>query len=349
MTRARGVLLTAVAIALIASSTWSGAAASSASGIDIQDTLESVSGHRMLATIEALESFGSRAFYLDSSLDAADYIEGRFSDLGLWVRVQYFDVSGYSVPNIIAVKNGTAPDVGSFLFGAHYDSTNKDALNYTMGASLSAPGADDDASGVAAVIELATVMKSLSIQSTVKFVAFGAEEAGLNGSRAFAIAERASGESYIDTVIMDMVGYRAGAQNKVTLFTNHPGVGIPGGIEHAVAEHGLNLSIDLVPSAAYAFSDHYPFLEQGYPTTAILEEFVNGWPVNPYYHTENDTSEHISVEQMENVTRAVMAAFLELGVQTPEPRGLSVVWIAVIVAAALIITVALIVLMKKVL
>lgn len=311
-------------------------AAGAGGSADIAGILDDVSGGRMLATVQDLESFGSRAFYLHSSLEAAGYIRERLADLGLWVEFQYFDVDGYSVPNVIAVKNGTSPSADNYLFGAHYDSANMYAVNYTVGADLSAPGADDDASGVAAVIELATVMRGISLEHTVKFAAFAAEETGLNGSELFASTEKSSGVRYADTVIMDMIGYRAGTQNKVVVFTDHPHEAIAGTLEQVVNRYDIDLAVEVVPSADYAFSDHYPFWEHGYPTTAILEEFVDGWPANPYYHTENDTSDHIFPEQIEAVAKAVLGAFLEL----EQPELGSGGWTMVIVTVVIVIVIA---------
>ena len=302
-------------------------------GSFVQDSLAEVSGERMMETVQSLESFGSRAFYLNSSLEAAQYIMDRFSSLKLWVTVQYFDVDGYSVPNVIGTKNGSDGAGGMYLFGAHYDSFNKEATDKTVGASLMAPGADDDASGVAAVLELATVTSDMVFERTIRFVAFGAEESGLNGSRAFASAERSAGAAYVDTVIFDMIGYRDGDQNTVMLFTDHPDEGIPGRIRQVVTDYHIDLSIQVVARADYAFSDQYSFWQNGYPTTAILEEFVGREPVNPYYHTEYDVSEHLCPEQMEAVTRAVLGALLEL--EQPEPEnGSSTALVATVVIAA---------------
>ncbi|MEM0343200.1 MAG: M20/M25/M40 family metallo-hydrolase [Thermoplasmata archaeon] len=271
-----------------------------------------------MESVRDLQSFGSRAFYVNSSLDAAMYIRDRFAGIGLWVTLQYFEVDGCSVPNVIGVKNGTGGASEMYLFGAHYDSLNKDAENKTVGESLLAPGADDDASGIAAVIEIATLTKDFVLEHTLKFVAFGAEESGLNGSRAYVAAQRAAGAVYGDTVILDMIGYRNGTANKVMLFTDHPDEAFPVKIRQVVTDFEIDLSIDLVGRADYAFSDQYSFWQHGYPTTAILEEFEGTKPVNPYYHTEYDISEHLCPEQMVAVSQAVLGALLLLEQSEPQ-------------------------------
>ncbi|MEM4233136.1 MAG: M20/M25/M40 family metallo-hydrolase, partial [Thermoplasmata archaeon] len=312
---------TSAALALtfaILSGAFFGGPVNAEAPLPIEEVLARVSADRMMESVRDLESFGSRAFYVNSSLDAAMYISDRFAAIGLWVTLQYLEVDGYSVPNVIGVKNGTGGAGEMYLFGAHYDSVNKDAENNTIGESLLAPGADDDASGIAAVIEIATLTKDFVLEHTLKFVAFGAEESGLNGSRAFVAAERAAGAAYGDTVIFDMIGYRNGTVNKVMLFTDHPDETFPVRIRQVVVDYGIDLSIDLVGRADYAFSDQYSFWQQGYPTTAILEEFYGTRPVNPYYHTEHDVSEHLCPEQMVAVSQAVLGALLLLEQSEPQ-------------------------------
>lgn len=301
----------ALAFAIL-SGTFLGGFATAKAPMPIEEVLARVSGDRMMETVRDLEAFGSRAFYVNSSLDAAMYIRDRFAAIGLWVTLWFFEVDGHSVPNVIGVKNGTGGASEMYLFGAHYDSINKDAENETAGESLLAPGADDDASGIAAVIEIATLVKDIDLEHTLKFVAFGAEESGLNGSRAFAAAERAAGAAYGDTVILDMIGYRNGTVNKVMLFTDHPDEAFPVKIRQVVTDYEVDLSITLVGRADYAFSDQYSFWQQGYPTTAILEEFDGARPVNPFYHTEYDVSAHLYPEQIVAVSQAVLGALLLL-------------------------------------
>lgn len=299
-----------------------------------------VDGNRIMSTVTELQDFGSRAFFLGSMWNASTYVHDRFADLGLWVRYQDFEANGFPQRNVIAVMNGTDPAAPQYLFGAHYDSFTLALLDYEEGDPTSAPGADDDASGVAATIELATVLHDKKFNSTIKFVAFGAEESGLNGSVAFVQEELTNGVLYADTVIMDMIGYRTSEQNRAFVFRDTNANTMSLSLQRAVYAYGLNLSLTYVSGTSVGFSDHYPFWLAGYPSMLVIEELVDGWPVNPYYHTENDTASRLSEEQMGVITKALLGGFLEL--QSPHEgrtsnAGVLIVSATTIVAIAIVI------------
>lgn len=287
------------------------------------DLLGKVSGERIMQTIEDLEDFGSRSFYLNSSREAADYIDGRFAELGLSVVQQEFMAGEYPCSNVVAGLSGTDSASAHFLFGAHYDSENRGADNLALVTQLPAPGADDDASGVAVVIELATLVADTRLKNTIKFVAFGAEESGFDGSGAwggsaqFVLGEKESGVSYQGTVILDMVGYRQGEQNFAFGIVNSLSGPLPSAIGSAVDEFGLDLRFTLLDAPWVSYSDHYPFWLNGYPSMLMIEEISTDThvPVNPHYHTENDTSDKLSQEQMAEITKAIVAGLMDVAKQ----------------------------------
>lgn len=315
--------------------------ASSASDLSLS-VVSSVSGGRIMSTITDLQNFGARAFFLDSTWNASIYIHDRFAELGLWVKYQDFVVDGFPQRNVIAIMNGTDPAAPQYLFGAHYDSITMTMLSLEEGNSTLAPGADDDASGVAATIELATVLHDKEFNSTVKFVAFAAEETGLNGSTVFVQDELSRGTLYADTVIMDMIGYRESQQNKAFIFRDRDGNTMSNSVRDALGVHGLNLSLTLVSGTGMASSDQYPFWMAGYPSMLVIEEIVYGAPANPYYHSENDTVDHLSEEQTTVITKALVAGFLGLQMPHEEKAGSSamlVLLVAVAVAISAVLTV----------
>ena len=311
-----------------------------ASALSIENAalVDSVDGDRMLSTVTDLEGFGSRAYLHDSMWNASIYIHDRFVDLGLSVSYQDFQVAGLSQRNVIAVMEGTDPDAPQYLFGAHYDSMTLAVLGLEEGNATSAPGADDDASGVAATIELATVLHEKTFNNTIKFVAFGAEETGLNGSTVFVQEERSKGVLYADTAIMDMIGYRASEENKAYIFRDTGNNRMAESVDGAIGEYGLNLSLTLVSGTELALSDHFPFWMAGYPSILVIEDVSGGWPVNPNYHTENDTVEHISKEQMTAVTQALLGGFLDLQNPSGGSRDSVIMFVALIVVLAAVVT-----------
>lgn len=310
------------------------------------EIVDMVSEGRIMSTIGDLEGFGSRAFYMASSNDSAEYIYDRFSELGLKVEYQNFFVGSRSVRNVVATLNGSADPDHLFLFGAHYDSENAFAQDYYAGANLSAPGADDDASGVAAVIELATVLSDHHISNTIKFVAFGAEElgydksGGLKGSTYFVEADKTPRTSYIGSAIMDMIGYPGVNGNHIVAIVNSNEGPLPRATLNAISTNALDMKLDVKVNASVRWSDHYPFWVAGIPCTLLTEETggPDEHPLNPYYHSSNDTSDKLSGQQLENITMALVGAVIALSQQTSSD-GLGI-WIesGLVALGAIIIT-----------
>jgi len=286
---------------------------------DFAATVGSVSGDSMMTVVEGLEAFGSREFHLDSSRQAADYIYDNLVETGLQVDLQEFIVDGANVSNIVAVKQGSDPAAGCYLFGAHYDSENKYVDNLSEAENMTAPGADDDASGVAAVIELARLLSDHTLKNTVKFVAFGAEEYGYDdsggskGSEHFVAEEKEAGVAYDGTAILDMVGYRAGTQNRAVAVTNDIGDMMAVATIQAVTRYDIDLELTNTVQSRITYSDHSSFWSAGYPSMLVIEELSDAYvPVNPYYHTSSDVASTLSEDQMVAVTQALLGGVLQL-------------------------------------
>jgi leucyl aminopeptidase len=294
-----------------------GGRASESNSVD--ELVDQVSGSRLIGTVTDLASYVTRAFYTSSCYNSSIYIYNRFAELGLWVRYQDLEVSGFHVRNVVAVKNGTDHSAPQYLFGGHYDSINREVTNYSQGEAYAAPGADDDASGVAAVIEMATVLRNSLFENTVKFVAFTAEESGLNGSSYFVQQEKSAGVVYANTAVMDMIGFRAEEENRAMIFSDSSSNTLASSIVSAIGDHDLNLSMDVVPGYVVGASDHSSFWSYGYPSLLVIEQLVNRVPIYPYYHTSEDTPNHVSVGQMTEITKAVLAGFLSL--ESPDRIG----------------------------
>jgi len=279
--------------------------------------VETVDGQNMLSTVMDLQAFGSREFHLNSSLEAADYIRSSFEDIGLEVEFQEFLVGAVPVWNVIAESPGDGDCDEWYLFGAHYDSENMDANSLAEAEELPAPGADDDASGVAVVMEVARIISTVGTSHPVKFVAFGAEEygydntGGLKGSEYFVDRETEEGVNYIGTAVIDMVGYRSGYVNEAVLVTNEDEHGFAIACAQAVEDMGIDLDLETLNDADIVYSDHASFWSAGIPSMLVIEEFnpITYVPVNPYYHTAQDTADRLSVDQMTAVAQMLLGGF----------------------------------------
>jgi len=129
-------------------------------------------GEAALRHIEALSAIGPRVAGGANERTAAAYIEDAFREAGYEPRTQQFSLRrGGQSANVVVSKAGESSRV--IIVGAHYDS------------QAPGPGADDNASGVGVMLEIAAALTDAPVPYSLRFVAFGAEESGLRGSRHF--------------------------------------------------------------------------------------------------------------------------------------------------------------------
>ena len=218
--------------------------------------------------------------------------------------------------NVVGVLEGSDPNLReeTVVFGAHYDH-----LGVRGGQVL--PGADDDASGTAAVIELARVFASATERPrrTLVFVAFGAEEAGLFGSYYYAMRPARPLEKARAVFSLDMIGRdeKPSAQtkglieiaedtsNEVNFIGLKSSPALRPLLENANREIGLRLNYKWDDDAALSImwrSDHYPFLLKGVPAVWVFNGFT------PDYHQAADTIDKLNFPKMEKIVRLVYLA-----------------------------------------
>jgi len=155
------------------------------------DTVSVDSIWHYIATLQGMERYTTNA----SAINSSNHIKNYFESLG-FDSVYFHTWQSGSIPNVIAVKYGKLYPDETYLVGGHYDV-------YTNGA----PGADDNGSGSAAIMEIARVMSPLSYQRTLKYVLFSGEELGLLGSAAYASQAANSGENILGMINVDMIAY----------------------------------------------------------------------------------------------------------------------------------------------
>lgn len=315
--------------------------------------VDSVDASRMMDTVETLQGFGSREFHLESSREAARFIYDSFEALGLDVEYQHFQVEDTLVSNVVATLN-PSPDEGNlYLVGAHYDSENRLVHNLSTAENITAPGADDDASGIAAMMEVARILADSVFDANIKFVAFGAEEYGYDnsggskGSEYFVSREIESGVRYRSTAILDMVGYRTGEENRAVMVVDDSDYPLAGCMSDSVERFSIDLSLVKRYDPSITYSDHGPFWESGIPCMLVVEELdqYTGGPVNPYYHTSEDTADHVSPEQLEAVTKALLGGLLLL--EGDDGRASQALVFGIVIMSAAAVSVAALVFIRR--
>ena len=201
-------------------------------------------------------------------------------------------LSGYESDNIIAHVPGRQSD-SCFVFTAHYDHLGN------LGADVFYPGADDNASGTAAIITLAEYYAHHRPQYDMWFVAFSGEDANLRGSTYFAEHPLVPLEQIRYLINLDMIG-----DNNPVQYCEVSDAGMPlyPLWEELNEQLGCFESLDRGKLAAN--SDHYPFAERGVPTVFFENEKGD---VFPYYHTVDDDWDHAVFTSYEPIFKLVTA------------------------------------------
>jgi hypothetical protein len=295
-------------------------------------TVERYSGQRALdGSAEGGARVKSRHILEEGNARAVDQLVADLDAAGqrrFRVRRHSFSHAGRTLENVEAELAGASPEL--VLVTAHLDSTAGSEPGYDP-RNDPAPGADDDASGVAAVLAVAECLASLTtdvrLNRTVRFVLFNAEEQGLVGSRAYARRSKSRVELIVAVWQMDMIGFNRDAPRKWEL---HVGFEVSAAVEAqslALAGRLAALASQAAPSLpppqlhgsnspvgdpASGRSDHASFQAYGYPACLVSEDFfidAPGGPAadsNPNYHRAADTA--IDPAYAADLARVVAAA-----------------------------------------
>jgi Zn-dependent M28 family amino/carboxypeptidase len=260
---------------------------------------------------------------------ARDYIAAQFRGAGYAPRLEPFEADGRTVENVIVEKKGLSRPDEIVLVGAHYDT----CFN---------PGADDNASGVAGLLELARSFESKNPARTVRFVAFVNEEppffrTELMGSRVHAKGARERGEKIAVMIALEMIGYytdRPFSQKYpplLGLFYPNRGNFIAfvgdfaslGRLSRAKkAFRGASTFPVRILAAPHAlpgvdFSDHASFWKENYPAFMVTDTAFYRYP---HYHSFKDTPDRLDYPSMAEVVLGLEAVLLEFaGSKPPDP------------------------------
>ncbi len=250
----------------------------------IQEMLDQVSQDSMQATVQHLQDYGHRLWNSDNAFAASDWIAGRMQALGLEVEQQPFYAntwlgSGNAAPNVIGIQRGTLYPDTYVVCGSHFDSFSWDAYYGGM-----APGADDNATGVASVLESARIMTQYEFEYSIIYCAYGCEEMGLYGSEAYASRCQQEGMDIIGYFNNDMNGYLYGDQIHIDCI-------YPNSVE-PIGTYYMNVGSVYYPELPIRHvnfnegdSDHTSFNNHGYMGIYPFEDYQN---YSPYIHTTND-------------------------------------------------------------
>jgi hypothetical protein len=235
-----------------------------------------VNESELYATTYDLQSFGTRVIGTDGNAEAAAYLYERLSAIDD-LTVEY---QGGNLRNVVATLPGSGEENDTVVVvGAHYDSISLDPEN--------APGATDNAAGVAIVLELARIMSNSSFDRAVQFALWNAEETGRDGSRDYARRAAESGRAIPLYLNYDSTAYDPQNRSVLSVLYDAEAEEIARAMAQIPAVYGINVT--LTRDVNTCISDHASFREQGYPVVMTHAPRPR-WPM----HTPDDTIDKVS-------------------------------------------------------
>ena len=276
--------------------------APSSMNLDVTELIQQVDESLLLGYLENLTSFGPRVTGTPACEQSAQYIYHTFQNMGLEVRYQNYTDAAVSGSNIEATIPGTDSS-NIFIICGHYDCV------------ADGPGADDDGSGVAAVLAAAAIMKNYEFYYTIRFVAFSGEEQGLIGSYHYVDEAYNNNETIIAVLNADMIAYAQSASDGSNgkIFENTASEWIVTFTQAVSQTYDEYIGINLIPQGETWGSDHYHFWQYGYDAV-----FYHEFNFNDYYHSANDTISTMNLTYSAHFTRLILATLAEMAIQ-PRP------------------------------
>ncbi len=257
---------------------------------------------------------------------ATQYVYEHLESLGYAAYYHNYTLSGHSLRNVIGEKQGLVHPEQIVLLTAHLDSRAATTPHNP------APGADDNASGSAALLIAADLLAGLDFDYTVRLVFFTGEEQGMYGSLYYATDAAAAGDDIIGVLNLDMIAWDAEYGPDIDLHSNAPGTvddsdALADLVAAVIDVYDLDLILQIVENGT-RFSDHSRFWDRGYAAILGIEDHFNPSEVaaeprdwNTNYHTVNDKLSTLNLNYFREYARAAIAAFIHLAGPLREISG----------------------------
>jgi Zn-dependent M28 family amino/carboxypeptidase len=286
---------------------------------DLSRLLTEVSGDAIKSNVEKLSSYHTRHSKSEYIGEVAEWINNEFKKIGyndifLHSYTENIDGKNYDLKNVICKKEGN--NKACVLICAHYDSRMEDLSDFRSRS----PGANDNASGVSSILEIARILHRKDLEYSLQFALFSGEEQGLLGSKHYAKFVKDNNVDVYRLINLDMIGYPK----------LNPGIVIVERDNHTEAEHNqvrendeesiefgkimagvssyanLQISLDSIWN-----SDYEPFEAEGYIVVGAYDGSADE-KHNPHYHSRTDTASLIDWNYLAAVTKMVLGTVAEV-------------------------------------
>ena len=298
--------------------------------IDIQEIVDQVDVSNLQTDLAFIEGIRHRFADAEHLQEVRDLLEQRITEANLSSEKHEFDFGSYTGENFIGTHLGTTNDDEIYILDGHYDGVDD------------SPGADDNGTAVAGMLEAMRILSNYNFQKTIRFIGFDLEEEGLLGSAAY-VEDVTVNENIAGVLNFEMIGYYSDEVNSQELpqgfnilfpdaYTEVESDDFRGNFIANIGKANQNEWEQAYATAATTYvpelrvitfaapdnwltltpdlgrSDHAPFWVAGQPAT-MLTGTANFR--NPYYHSPNDTYETIDFDFMTNVVKAAVATLAE--------------------------------------
>ena len=282
------------------SSSLDSAPASTAEELGRQVSQETLTAH-----IQTLQDFGTRYTGTVGNDDAQQWLSQQLEDQGYLVEQDPFSFGQKEAVNLVARKEGSANPDRVWILSAHYDSTSDSP-------DINAPGADDNASGVAVLLEASRILAEVETQDSVWFVLTGAEEQGSKGSAHMVGWLDQQGVEVQGVMAPDMVGFwPLGEADAMDILGNEESEHLVQDMAAMADAMGLANKTWIMHSYCYG-DDHTNFQEAGFPAISPMDcveahNIASSGESTPHYHRSSDTLETLHMPFTTRVAEVMVA------------------------------------------
>ena len=271
---------------------------SKTSNANIIDMVQQINENLVSYYLSNLVKYGIRYTGNLECQISGDYLYNEFEKMGLFVEFHDWSFDEFDSRNVVATLNGSDTESDAiFLITAHYDTVKN------------SPGANDDGSGVAAVLAIANVCSKYSFNHTIRFICFSGEEVGTYGSLSYARDSYEDEDNIIAVLNLDIIGYANSVYGgKIIRFHHEKRSSWIAEFAQDISNKYLeivDMTVEDMPN--YRGHDGQAFLDYGYDGVWIAEHDGYSWG-----HSPNDTMEHINLTYLSKATKFMLAVLVEL-------------------------------------
>lgn len=273
-------------------------------------TVQEISGEVPVIINGATHTISSRSYSNPGNELAFQYLNSRFIDIGYEVDSQKYSTSG---KNLWAIKLGMKNPKRVVILGAHYDSRPYSEL---------APGADDNGSGIAAVLEAARVLKNIDLPYTIILALWDEEEIGLIGSKAYAPSVQSNNDTLLGYINLDMIAWDSNDDHSVEIHVRPIANSLKLLDDVIFCNNEYKIGLDLkIKNPGSSDSDYASFWNNNLSAIGINEEYYDDF--NPYWHTSDDRLEYFNLDYFLKCSQLAIATLIKIASTESTPIAIS--------------------------